>query len=122
MNYQLGGVNHVFRGPMYQQGYGLGGYFRKFMKWLIPITEKHVLPHLKSGLSYVGNEAIDAVNKIAKDTIQGRNIKESTNEHMNSSIENIKRKAEQKLAGEGINKKKKLKNKIIYKKHKDIFS
>ena len=48
MNRQLGGYE-VFKGPMYQQGYGLGGYFRKFFKWIVPIAEKHVLPHLKSG-------------------------------------------------------------------------
>jgi hypothetical protein len=120
MNRQLGGVEYVFRGPLYQQGYGLGGYFRKFFRWLVPIAEKHVLPHLKSGASVIGKQALDSFADIAKDTVQGRNIKESFQERSNQAIDNLKEKANKNLSGNG---KRKLSRKIIFKKRiKDIFN
>ena len=120
MNRQLGGYE-VFKGPMYQQGYGLGGYFRKFFKWIVPIAEKHVLPHLKSGLNVVGNQALASVANIATDAVKGRDIQEAVKENVSQAIDNLKTKAERKLRGEGHKQKKK---KIIYKKRKisnDIF-
>ena len=64
MNKQFGGVNYVFKGPMYQKGYGLGGYFRNFMKWMVPIAEKHILPHLKTWIKTIGQEALSTTNNI----------------------------------------------------------
>lgn len=33
-----GGSNYdYFRGDVYQKGYGLGGTFKKFFKWIVPI-------------------------------------------------------------------------------------
>ena len=119
MHKQVGGYE-VFRGPMYQQGYGLGGYFRKFFKWLVPIAEKHVMPHIKSGLEVVKNQAFESVADIAKDAIKGKNFKESVKENVTQAIDNLKTKAESKLKGEGLQKKRK----IIFKKRKlsdDIF-
>ena len=123
MSRQLGGVQNVFRGPMYQQGYGLGGYFKKFFRWLVPIAEKHVLPHVKSGLENIGKQAIESVSNIAQDTIKGRNIRESAQEHATEAINIIKNQAEKKLRGEGVKRKGK-KRQIIFKKRKtanDIF-
>ena len=74
MNRQFGGVENVFKGPMYQQGYGLGGYFKKFFKWLITIAEKHVMPSIKSGFETIGKQAIDSASRIASDAVNGRNI------------------------------------------------
>jgi hypothetical protein len=122
MNRQLGGVQTVFRGPMYQEGYGLGGYFRKFFKWIVPIAEKHVLPHLKSGIEAVGQQTVESLSNIAKDTIQGKNIKESTNQNLNAAIDNLKNRAKKHLNGEALKRKNK-KSHFIYKKrkNKDIF-
>ena len=120
---QYGGVQNVFKGPMYQQGYGLGGYFKKFFRWLVPIAEKHVLPHVKSGLQTLGKQAIDSVSDIAHDTLKGKNVRESVEERTFEAIENIKNRAEKRLRGEGIRKASK-KRKIIFKKRKntlDIF-
>ena len=122
MNRQLGGVQTVFRGPVYQEGYGLGGYFRKFFKWIVPIAEKHVLPHIKSGLEAIGKQSVESISNIAKDTIKGRNIKEATQQHVNEAIDNLTSKAEKHLSGQALKRKKK--SKFIYKKRKniDIFS
>ena len=122
MNRQFGGVENVFKGPMYQQGYGLGGYFKKFFKWLIPIAEKHVMPSIKSGLETIGKQAIDSASRIASDAVNGRNIQEAAREHVSQAIDNLKSKAENKLAGNGKKRKKFNLQKIISKKQqKDIF-
>ena len=34
----------VFRGSIYQKGYGLGGNFRKFFNWIVPLFQKYALP------------------------------------------------------------------------------
>ena len=118
---QLGGVQNVFRGPMYQQGYGLGGYFKKFFRWLMPIAERHVMPHIKSGIETVGKQAVESASRIANDTISGRNIQEAAKEHVSQAIDNLKQKAEKTLSGKGV-KKKKNKKIILKKSHiKDIF-
>ena len=121
MNRQVGGYE-VFRGPMYQQGYGLGGYFRNFFKWIVPIAEKHVLPHIKSGIKVVGNQALASVANIANDAVKGRDIQEAVKENVSQAIDNLKSRAERKLRGEGYKHTKK--KKILYKKRKissDIF-
>ena len=116
---QYGGVQYVFRAPMYQQGYGLGGYFKRFFKWLVPIAEKHVLPHLKTGAQAIGREALDSVANIARDTARGRSLRDSAQEHVDTAIENIKHKAEKKLSGEG--KRRKRRKIILKRRQKDIF-
>ena len=122
---QLGGVQTVFRGPMYQQGYGLGGYFKRFFRWIIPIAEQHLLPHIKSGAETLGKQAVQTISDIAKDSINGRNIKESSKEHFDTAINNLKEKIENKLSGKGIKRKKNKNKLVIYKKKKfnqDIFN
>ena len=47
---QAGGEYNVYRGSMYQKGYGLGGSFRKFFSWIIPLVKKHALPTIESGI------------------------------------------------------------------------
>ena len=126
MHKQLGG-HTVFRGPMYQHGYGLGGYFRKFFKWVVPIAEKHAVPHIKAGLNALKTQALDTVSSIAKDAVNGKHIRNSITEHVSQAIDNLKSKAEKTLNGEGCKRTKQQKGgvfkkkKIILKKRKDIF-
>ena len=105
MQRQLGGQQLVFRGPLYQQGYGLGGYFKKFFKWIIPIAEKHILPQIKSGVQEIGKQSIDSLSNIAKDVIKGRDLKEASKVHLSTAIDNLKEKAESSI--NGIKRKKK---------------
>ena len=122
---KLGGVQIVFRGPMYQQGYGLGGYFKRFFRWIIPIAQQHLLPHLKTGAETIGKQAVQTISDIANDTISGRNIKESSKQHFDTAINNLKEKVENKLNGRGIKRKRNNNKLVIYKKRKinqDIFN
>ena len=117
MNRHLGGFM-VHQGPMYQQGYGLGGYFSKFFKWIVPIAEKHALPHLKSGLQAVTSQALDSVSEIAKDAARGRNVRAAVEERVSQAIDNLKLKAEKTMRGEG-RKRKRIVLKTTGKNHKN---
>ncbi len=134
---QLGGIL-VYRGPMYtQRGYGfrgLAGYFNRFFRWIMPIAEKHVIPHVKNAGKSIGNELVEAGSKIAKDKIRGRKFKESFDEHINTAVDNLKESAKSTLdqSGQGIkrrvllinnstSRKSKYKNKKK-KTNKDIFA
>lgn len=123
---QLGGGQDVFRGPMYQQGYGLGGYFRKFFKWIVPIAQKHALPHLQNGAEAIGKQVSESISNIARDTINGKNIRDSAQNNVDIAISNLKNQAEAKLRGEGIKRKRAKSRSVIFKrkpkaKHRDIF-
>ncbi len=134
---QIGGDYNYYRGANFQRGYGLGGYayqngaglggmFRKFASWVMPLLRKHALPTLNSGAKAIGREALDSAADVAKDLISGRNFSESMNQRLGTAIDVLKEKAEKKLDGHGINRKRKLKNLVILKKkkkinHKDIF-
>ena len=107
---------NVFRGASYQRGYGLGGSFRSFFRWLVPIFKEHALRLLKSGAQEVGKEAVNSITYIAKDAVNGQNIKEAANEHLSSAMDNLKEKVNKKLSGKGIKRRKKRKNTIIFRK------
>jgi hypothetical protein len=126
---QIGGEYNYFRGSNFQQGYGsnyqqgavLGTMFRKFASWVVPIFKKHALPVIESGIKTVGQEALDSAADVAKDIISGKNLKEASSERLISAIDNLKQKAENKLQGKGIKRKKKLKNLVIFKNKKTRF-
>ena len=55
---------------------------------------------------------MSSVSDIAKDVLAGKNFVQSTENRINSAIDNVKEKTESALEGKGI-KRKKLNNKII---------
>jgi hypothetical protein len=123
-------MNSIYRGSPYQQGWGqrgmgIGGTFRKYMSWLLPLLRKHALPKIESGLRVVGNTVLTTAGDIAHDVAAGRNVKEAAEERINTAVELLKEKAERTLEGNGIRKKRKFKKFVILKKKahiKDIFS
>ena len=66
---------NIYRGVPIQRGYGFGSYFRKFMKWVVPIVKEHAMPTLKSAAKTVGSELISSVSNIARDALEGENLK-----------------------------------------------
>jgi hypothetical protein len=111
--YHFGG-GELFRGPAYQRGYGLGGTFRKFFRWIVPL----VSPHIKD----LGRTAMSHVGDFAKDVAAGADLKESASRHINTTVNSLKDKIERKLRGEG--KRKLKRKKILFKKktYNDIFA
>jgi hypothetical protein len=120
--YDLGGLN-------VHQGYGLGGMFRKFASWVVPIIKKYAIPTFNSGANAVAREAVDSASRVAKDLISGVNFKDSINNRLSKSVDNLREKAESQLAGNGLKRKNKFKKcnhfkkteKYSKKKKKDIF-
>lgn len=118
------GYNY-YKGSAYQQGYGLGSSFRRFFRWIIPIFKEHALPKLESGLKTVGKEALSSAANIAKDYVAGKDLSLAAKEHVSTSIDNLKDKAENSLSGHGpkkksIKRKKSFKKYFILKKQKNL--
>ena len=113
------GGGDVFRGPPYQQGYGLGGSFRRFFKWMVPLVKQHTVPMLQSGLSEIGRTALGSVGDFAKDVSQGEDVKTAATKHINTAVSNLKNQIENKLSGRG--KRKHKKPKILLKKRTKKF-
>jgi hypothetical protein len=115
----------VYRGVQFQRGYGLGGVFRKFFTWVIPILRQHAIPIAKT----FGEEVIKSASNLANDALEGKNIKDSAKIRIDESMKNLSRKAGVQ-AGEGYKrrtKKRKVKHKKFTTKKKqktlhDIFS
>lgn len=150
MNYQKGGgYSHwkkgagltgtgfdVYKGTYWQKGAGLGSTFKKFWSWIVPIFKKHALPKLQSGLEVLGNEGVSTVKNIYKDVVDGKNLKESAKNNINTAADNLKNKVESAIEGAGLEQEqlkptinnKKRKKKIVHFNHKkkkvfqDIFS
>ena len=116
------GINY-FKGQQFQKGYGLGGLFRRFAQWVSPLVRK-TLPVLKDGFKHVGKEIIGSAANIAKDVIDGKPFHESSKMHLNGSIDNLKKLAEETMAGRGYKRKRKFNQKDhSYKKiYHDVFS
>ena len=101
-----GGLDYnYFRGSVYQKGYGLGGTFRRFFKWVIPLIKTHAVPKIESGLKSVGKEILTSAANVATDVVNGKDFKESARDNANNSIKNVKNNIEKTLMGEGRKRK-----------------
>lgn len=127
---QTGGQS-FYRGKLYQKGYGLGGQFRRFFRWVVPLFKKNILPTLRDGAQILGKEAISTAADISKNLLTGENFKTASTERVNQAIDSLKEKIEKKIDGKGIKRKNNNINNIIFKKKKiqktkktetDIFS
>jgi hypothetical protein len=98
---------YYFRGPMYQRGYGLGSYFKKFVTWAIPLLKQHALPVAQS----IGKEVVKNVAEVATDALDGKDIKESVKTKIKNSLEKIQK-------GKGLKRKRKTKQKKSNKQKK----
>lgn len=119
--------SNYYRGNPYQRGYGVGGTFRRFFSWIVPLFKQHALPVINEGVKEVGLTALSTASDILKDTTNGRNIKSSIKERVDQAVDNIKEKVERKLRGGRSNmgikrsdKAKKKKDYILIKKRKQL--
>ena len=75
----------IFKGSIYQRGYGFGDIFKKFFSWIVPIVKKNAIPVLKD----VGRQIVKNTSNIAYDTIDGQNFKKSTQDRVGESMNYI---------------------------------
>ena len=76
----------VFRGMDIQRGYGLGGIFKKFFSWIMPIVREHALPVTKT----IGKEMLKGAINVANDSLEGKNVKESAKSRTKEVLNNLK--------------------------------
>lgn len=106
---QAGSGFPVFRGYANQRGYGLGGMFKTFFKYIMPMFKTHALPALKKGAEIIGAEAVKTAANIANDAISGKNVKDAAKEHLNEAVNTLSTRAQQNLQrGSGVRRKRKL--------------
>ena len=111
-----GGDYNTFKGSLYQRGYGMGGMFMRFIRWIGPLLKKAAIPLLKGAATAVGTEALSSAAGIAKDAIRGKPLNESLKDNADTAIDNLKSKAENALSGKGIKRRRSMKKMIILKK------
>jgi hypothetical protein len=78
-----------YKGRDIQYGNGLGSFFRRIYKWIAPIARKHILPIAQN----VGSNLVNNAANIAKDAIQGENIKSSAKKRLSESLTDLTQSA-----------------------------
>ena len=99
----------VYRGVVFQRGHGFGDVFKKFFRWIVPIVKQYATPIASS----VGKEALKSAVNIANDTIDGKNLTDSTKERIKESLNILSNKY-----GNGKKLKITIKTTNMYKKNK----
>lgn len=82
---QAGNGMPYYQGLPLQKGYGIGGFFAKLFR--------SVLPFLKSGAKTVGKEALRTGTMIANDVLAGENVKTSAETRAKQTGKVLARKA-----------------------------
>lgn len=91
---QIGNGLAVFKGATVQRGHGIGGFFSNLFKGAMPV--------LKSGLKTVGKELLSAGVDIARDALQGKDVKTTAKRRMLASGDNLLSKFSDKMRGSGL--------------------
>ena len=78
---QVGNGLPVFSGPRNQRGYGLGGILGGLFRSAMPL--------LKKGVSSLGREALSTGVSIAKDALEGINIKTAAKTRLGQAGRNL---------------------------------
>ena len=74
-------------GDIYQRGSGLGSFFSGLFKSVVPLAKSF----LKSSTGQtLKNVALSTASNVAKDIIEGRNVKESAKENLGDAKQKIK--------------------------------
>lgn len=90
-----------------QTGNGMGKMWSKFVNWIAPYISRvkdYAMPLIKSGSKVVGKEVISAASDIANAVLDGKNLKETTNDRISTGLDNLIGKPE--MTGQGINTRK----------------
>ena len=82
-----------FQGIPYQRGYGLGSFFRGLFRMAMPV--------LKTVGKTVGKQALATGSNFLGDVVQGRNWKESLEEHGRAGASNLLKQAGEALQQKG---------------------
>ena len=73
---QTGNGLSVFKGATIQRGRGIGGFFSRVLRGAMPL--------IKSGAKAVGKQLIDSGANIARDLLEGKNLKTASIENLSN--------------------------------------
>ena len=90
------GYGAGFSGIPYQRGHGLGSFFGRLFRAILPVAKSVG----KSALKTVGKEALNMGMNVAQDLGQGRNIRQSLKEHGTRALGSVVKKAVNRMAGQ----------------------
>ena len=115
LDQQYGNGYPSFVGLPYQRGTGIGSFFRGLFRAVAPV--------LRSVGKTAGREALRAGVNILSDTVDGRGVKESFNEHGKRALSNTLRESGEIVQrGKGLGTRKGLKRIKNFKRRKlDIY-
>jgi hypothetical protein len=88
-------LGDVYRSVMYQRGFGIGNDFGYggvqglgFVDGVMRLF-KLAVPALKTGLQYLGKQAVTAAADVATDAIMGKNVQASAAEHFSNAARDV---------------------------------
>jgi hypothetical protein len=117
----------VFRGELYQSGYGIGGLLSGLFRSIIPMLGRTVKPLLKTGARALGKAALRAGKQVLKDSGTGKQtLKQSVRQAAKKELARLGKQGVSHVIEHFQTKKRKLpapkKSKVKRKKRKaDIF-
>lgn len=88
-------IGDVYRSVMYQRGYGIGNDFDYssvhglgFVDGILRMF-RMAMPAMKTGLQYLGKQAVATAADVATDAIMGKNVKDSATEHFSTAAKDL---------------------------------
>lgn len=91
---QIGNGLSVFRGATVQKGHGIGGFFSSLLKGAMPL--------LKSGVKSIGKELLSTGVGLARDALQGKDMKSAAKQRFMASGDNLLGKLSDTMSGNGF--------------------
>jgi len=77
---------HYYQGPYYQQGAGLGGFFRGLFNFIRPILKAPMTQKIGKA---VGKEVLRTGVKIGKEVLRGRDFGETAKENLHEAKDRV---------------------------------
>ena len=87
--HHYGGNLPAFHGVRIQRGYGLGGLLKGLFRAAVPL--------FKQGAKVVGRTALKTGARVARDVLQGQDLKSFFNSHGSQARQELQKKAKQKV-------------------------
>jgi len=93
---QVGHGISGFQGMPYQRGSGLGSFFGRLFRSILPVAKRVG----KSALMTIGREAVDMGSNVLNDLTEGRNFKQTLQDHGKKAGQNLVKKAVSKITNQ----------------------
>jgi hypothetical protein len=95
---QSGGAEFYRANLARQRGAGIGSFFKSVGRFLLPLVQKHVLPH-----------AVSTVRNVMNDVIEGKNVGQAIKQHGLEGIKDVGKSIIGTQSGSGSRKRKRIK-------------